>query len=56
MAVHSVWHHLVTQKPKLKHYCKLNDLRAGFEITEGYKIGHGPDANFQDAVEQDDLF
>ncbi len=30
---HSVWHHLVTQKPKLKHNCKLVGLGAGFEIA-----------------------
>ena len=35
---------------------ELNDLGAGFEITKGYKIGHGPDANIQHAVGQGGLF
>jgi hypothetical protein len=28
-------------EPHIQHNCKLDDLRAGFEIAEGYKIGHG---------------
>ena len=56
MARHSVWHHLVTQKPKLEHNCKLDYLRAGFEIAKGYRIGHVKEVNFQDAVGQGGLF
>ena len=37
IAGHSVKHHLDTQKPKLKHNCELDDLRAGFEIAKGYR-------------------
>ena len=36
MAAHSVWRHLVTQKPD-----KKQNLRADFKIAEGYSIGHG---------------
>ena len=39
-----------------QHDCKLDNLRAGFEIAEGYKIGHGPDANIHHAVGQGGLF
>ena len=35
------WQHSVTQKPKLKHNCKLDDFWAGFEIAEGYWIRRG---------------
>ena len=28
-------------KPYIQHYRKLDDLRAGFEIAEGYWSGHG---------------
>jgi hypothetical protein len=35
MAGHSAWHFFDKQKPKLKNNCKLDDLRAGFEIAEG---------------------
>jgi hypothetical protein len=41
MARHSIWHRLSTQKPETKHNCELDDLRAGFEIAEGYWSGHG---------------
>jgi hypothetical protein len=34
----------------------LDDLWTGFEIAEGYKIGHGIEVNFQDAVGQGGLF
>ena len=27
-------------KPHIQHNCKLDDLRAGFEIAKGYKIRH----------------
>ena len=43
-------------EPHIQHNCKLDDLWTGFEITEEYKIGHGPDANIQHAVGQDSLF
>ena len=43
-------------KPHIQHNCKLDDLRATFEIAEGCKIGHGPDANIQHDVIQGGLF
>ena len=43
-------------EPHIQHNCKLDDLWTGFEITEEYKIGHGPDANIQHAVGQGGLF
>ena len=52
MAGHSAWHRLSTQKPETKHNCKLDDLRAGFEIAEGYGIGHVAEVNFQHAIGQ----
>jgi hypothetical protein len=27
-------------KSHIKHNCKLDDLRTGFEIEEGYRSGH----------------
>ena len=51
MAGHSVWRHLVTQKPD-----KKQNLRADFKIAEGYSIGHGIDANIHHAVGQGGLF
>ena len=43
-------------KPHIQHDCKLDDLRTGFEIAEGYWSGHGPDANIQHPVGQGGLF
>ena len=43
-------------KSHIKHNCKLDDLRAGFEIAEGYRIGHGLEANFLSTVGQGGLF
>ena len=43
-------------KPHIQHDCKLDDLRAGFEIVEGYWSGHGLDANIQHPVGQAGLF
>ena len=40
----------------MSHNCKLDDLWTGFEIAEGYRIGHGPDANLQHAIGQGSLF
>jgi hypothetical protein len=34
----------------------LDDLRAGFEIAERYKVGHGWVADVQDAIGQGSLF
>ena len=34
MAGHSIWGRLIIQKPHKQHNCELDDLRAGFEITE----------------------
>ena len=28
-------------RPHIQHNCRLDDLRAGFEIAEGYWIRHG---------------
>jgi len=35
LVISSVW------KPYMKHNCKLDDLRAGFEITEGPALYRG---------------
>ena len=40
MAGHSVLQDFSLQKPNLKRQNKLNYLRAGFEIAQGYWIGH----------------
>ena len=42
-------------KSHIKHNCKLDDLRTGFEVAERYRIGHVTEVNFQDAVRQDGL-
>jgi len=39
-------------KPHIQHNCELDDLRARFEIAEGYTIGHVAEVNFQHAVGQ----
>ena len=44
------------RKSYIQHDCKLDDLRAGFEIAKGYRIGHVTEVNFQDAVGQGGLF
>ena len=44
------------RKSHIKHYCKLDDLRARFEIAERYWIGHGLDANIQHSVGQASFF
>ena len=43
-------------EPHIQHNCKLDDLRAGFEITERYWFRHGLNANIQHAVGQGGLF
>ena len=43
-------------KPHIQHNCKLDDLRTGFEVAKGYKVGRGPDANIQHATGQGGLF
>jgi hypothetical protein len=43
-------------KSHIKHNCKLDDLRTGFEVAERYRIGHVTEVNFQDAVRQGGLF
>ena len=43
-------------KPHVQHNGKLDDLRTGFEIGKGYRIGHVTKVNFQDAVGQGGLF
>jgi hypothetical protein len=40
----------------MKDNCELDDLRTGFKIAEGYRIGHALDANTQHAVGQGGLF
>ena len=39
-------------EPHIQHNCKLDNLRAGFKIAEGYWIRHGWVANIQRAVGQ----
>tara|TARA_B100001057_G_scaffold164455_1_gene165017 strand:+ start:243 stop:533 length:291 start_codon:yes stop_codon:yes gene_type:complete len=43
-------------KSHIQHYRKLDDLRTGFEVAEGYRIGHVAEVNFQDAIGQGGLF
>ena len=50
LVISSVW------KPYMKDNCELDDLRTGFKIAEGYRIGHALDANTQHAVGQGGLF
>ena len=40
----------------MKHNCKLDDFGTGFEVAEGYRIGHVTEVNFQDSVRQGGLF
>jgi len=40
----------------MKHNCKLDDLRTGFEVAEGYSIWHVLEANFHSIVGQGRLF
>ena len=47
---------IFTQKPKLEHNRKLDDLRTGFEIAEGYWIGHAQKATLHIVVRQGGLF
>ena len=42
-------------KPHIQHNCELDDLRAGFEIAERYRIRHGWLAKFPIEIRQDDL-
>ena len=44
------------ERAHLQHNCKLDDLRTGFEIAKGYRIGHVTEVNFQDVVRQGGLF
>ena len=43
-------------KPHIQHNCKLDNLRASFEIAERYYSGHGWIANIQRAPWQGGLF
>jgi hypothetical protein len=45
-----------SDKAHIKHNCKLDDLRTGFKVAEGYRIGHVTEVNFHDAVRQGGLF
>jgi hypothetical protein len=49
-------HFSVKAETSHNNNCKLDDLRAGFEITKGYWIGHALDANIWQRVEQGGLF
>ena len=40
--------------PTKRNNCKLDDLRAGFEIAEGYWLGHAENTNFTTYSEQPD--
>ena len=42
-------------KPHIKHNCKLDDLRASFEIAEGHWSGHGWIAMFPITIRQGEL-
>jgi len=50
LVISSVW------KPYIMHNCVLDDLGTGFEIAEGYRIGHGLDANTPHSAGQGGLF
>ena len=41
-------------KPHIQHNCKLDDLRAGFEIAEGYWFGNAENTNATTYSEQPD--
>ena len=43
-------------KSHIQRYCELDDLGTGFNIAEGYRIGHGLDANTPHAVGHGGLF
>ena len=43
-------------KPYIQHHRKLDDLRTGFEVAKGYRIGQVTKVDFQDAVGQGGLF
>ena len=34
----------------MQHNCRLDDLRTGFEIAGGHRLGHFAEVNFQDAI------
>ena len=44
------------RKSHIKHNYELDDLRTGFEIAEGYRIGHGLEASFHSNVGDGGLF
>jgi len=43
-------------KTDIQHQRYADDLRTGFEVAKGYRIGHVAEINFQDAVGQGGLF
>jgi hypothetical protein len=43
-------------KSHIQHHRKLDDLRTGFEVAEGYRIGHSFIANNQGSPQQEGLF
>jgi len=43
-------------KSHIKHNCKLDYLRAGFEVAKGYWIKHGYIANYRGSPKQEGLF
>ena len=38
------------RKSYIQHDCKLDYFRAGFEMAEGYRIGHALEVNFQSPI------
>ena len=40
----------------MQHNCKLNNLKAGFEIAKGHWLGHGYEAKSLIDVRQGGLF
>lgn len=40
----------------IKHHCKLDELKTGFEIAKGYRVRHVPESNIQHTVGHGSLF
>ena len=47
---HSEWKH------HIKHHCKLDELKTGFEKAKGYRVRHVPESNIQHTVGHGSLF
>ena len=50
-----IWGHS-KRKPHIQHNCKMDDLRAGFEIAEGNMFRHSLITNYRGSHQQEDLF